>query len=98
MRLIAQVVGQLNLHRALHQPLGQLAQQAARSGDLLFGPGAGEQLIDHRVGQQRLDVLSELRTGARRPRSASATLRSPSGLAARHAGAIIRVRRLIHPA
>ena len=49
MRLIAEMVGQLDLHRALHQPLGQLRQQPARPGDLLLGPGAGQQLIDHLI-------------------------------------------------
>ena len=47
MRLIAQMVGQLDLHRALHQPLGQLRQQPARSGDLLLRASARQQLIDH---------------------------------------------------
>ena len=35
MRLKADMVGQLNLHRALHQPLGQLRQNPARARDLL---------------------------------------------------------------
>ena len=61
--LIAEMVSQLDLQRALHQPLGELAQQSARPGDLLLSPGAGEQLIDHRVGQQRLDVLGDLGRG-----------------------------------
>ena len=50
MRLIAHMVSQLDLHRALHQPLGQLRQKAARSGDLLLRASAGQQLIDHLVG------------------------------------------------
>ena len=90
--LIAEVVGQLDLHRPLHQPLGQLGEQTARTGDLLLGPGASEQLIDHLVGQQRLDLLGELGRGSGSARSASASLRSPSGLAARHAGAITGIR------
>ena len=49
MRLVADVVGQLDLHRALHQPLGQLGQQPAGPGDLLLRRGAGEQLVDHLV-------------------------------------------------
>ena len=76
MGLIAQVVSQLDLHRALHQPLGQLAQQAARAGDLLLGLCAGEQLIDQLVGQQRLDLVGELGAGSGRARSASAALRA----------------------
>jgi hypothetical protein len=43
-------------------------------------------------------VRGELGWGAGRARSARAALRSPSGLAPRHAGALIRVRDLIHPA
>jgi len=49
MRLIAQVVGDLDLHRALHQPLGQLGQQPAGAGDLLLGARAGQQLVDHLI-------------------------------------------------
>ena len=49
-RLIAQMVSQLDLHRALHQPLGQLRQQPARPGDLLLRRRAGQQLIDHLIG------------------------------------------------
>ena len=48
-RLIADVVGQLDLHRPLHQPLGQLRQQPAGPSDLLLGRGAGEQLVDHLI-------------------------------------------------
>ena len=75
-----------------------IPKQAAGTGDLLLGPGAGEQRVDQLVGQKRLDLLSELRTGGRTARSASASLRSPSGLAARHAGAIRLLRGLIQPA
>ena len=39
MWLVAEVVGQLDLHRALHQPLGQLRQQPTRPNDLVLGPG-----------------------------------------------------------
>ena len=35
-RLVAEVVGQLDLHRPLHQPLRQLAEQPARPDDLLL--------------------------------------------------------------
>ena len=48
-RLVADVVGQLDLHRALHQALGQLGEQPAGPGDLLLRRGAGEQLVDHLV-------------------------------------------------
>ena len=50
MRLIAEMVGQLDLHRALHQPLGQLRQQPAGPRDLLLAASARQQLVDHRVG------------------------------------------------
>jgi hypothetical protein len=69
------MVGQLDLHRALDQPLGQLAKQPVGTGDLLLGASAGQQLIDHPVGKQRLDLLSQLSPWT--ARSASASLRSP---------------------
>ena len=98
MRLITEMVGQLDLHRSLDQPLRELAQQAAGAGDLLLGASAGEQLVDQLVGQKRLDLLGELGAGVRTARSASASLRSPYGLAPRHAGAIRQLRGLIQPA
>ena len=99
MRLIAKVVGQLDLHRPLDHPLRQLGQQAALAGDLLTSEGAGHQLIDQLVRQKLLDAIDELGIGVRAARSASASLRSPSGLAPRHAGApILRILRLIQPA
>ena len=96
MRLIAEMVGQLDLHRPLHHPLRQLAQQTTLTGDLLTRPGAGHQLIDQLVRQKLLDPVRE-RVGLA-ARSASASLRSPSGLAPRHAGApILRILVLIQP-
>ena len=74
MRLITEMVGQLDLHRSLDQPLRELAQQAAGAGDLLLGASAGEQLVDQLVGQKRLDLLGELGAGVRTARSASASL------------------------
>ena len=50
MRLVAQMVGQLDLQRSLDQPLGQLRQHPAGPRDLLLGPGAGQQLVDHLIG------------------------------------------------
>ena len=81
MGLIAQVVGQLDLHRPLHQPLRELAQQAARPGDLLLRPRPREQLIDQLIREQRLDLLGELRPrgaarGAQRQRVAALALRA----------------------
>ena len=47
--LVAELAGQLGVHRPLHQPLGQPSKQTARTDDLLLRPGAGEQLIDQLV-------------------------------------------------
>src|SRR5581483_12250088 len=80
MRLVAEVVGQLDLERPLDQPLGQLRQQPARAGDLLLRPRAGKQLVEQLVRQQRLQLLSELGSPSRAP-AATASLRSPYGLA-----------------
>ena len=55
--LIAKVVGELDLHRPLHQTLRQLAEQPAGPGDLLLSPGAREQLVDQPIREQRLDHL-----------------------------------------
>ena len=90
MGLIAKVVGQLDLHRPLHQPLRELAQQPTGPGDLLLRASARKQLVDQLIRQKRLDLLGELRPrrGWSAARSASASLRSPSGLASLHAGAI----------
>ena len=49
MRLVAHMAGQLDLHRPLDQPLGQLRQQPAGPGDLLLGRDAREQLVDHLI-------------------------------------------------
>jgi hypothetical protein len=51
MQLIAAVIGQLDLHRPLHQPLGQLREQPARPGDLLLGTRTDEQLVEPLVRQ-----------------------------------------------
>jgi len=79
MRLIAQAVGQLDLHRPLDHPLGQLRQQPALTGDLLASPGAGHELVDQLVRQQLLDAISEPRVGVRTVRSASASLSGSRG-------------------
>jgi hypothetical protein len=55
MRLVTEMVGQLDLHRPLDQPPGQLRQQAAGPGDLRLGSRAGQQLVDHLV-RDRLAV------------------------------------------
>ncbi len=51
MRLVAQMIGQLDLHRSLHQPPCQLREQPAGPDDLLLGLGSGEQLVDDLVRQ-----------------------------------------------
>jgi hypothetical protein len=56
-RLIPKVVGELDLHRALHEPLRQLRKQPTRPDDLLLAPGAGEQLVDHLI-REKLSELS----------------------------------------
>jgi hypothetical protein len=43
------VIGQLDLHRAPHQPLGQLRAQTAGHDDLLLGIRSREQLINELV-------------------------------------------------
>jgi len=78
------MLGQLRRHRPLNKPLRQLREHTARPDDLLLGPGAREQLVDHLVGEAIADRFRKLeRLSAGRP------LRSPSGLAPRPAGALI---------
>jgi hypothetical protein len=66
--LIADVVGQLDLQRALHQPLSQLAQHAARSDDLLLGPSSSQQLVNDVVRELSADVIRHLSQDLRRGR------------------------------
>jgi hypothetical protein len=54
---------QLDLHLPA-QPLRELAQQPTRPGDLLLGSSPGVQLVEQLIGQQRLDLLGELRRGS----------------------------------
>ena len=68
MALIANVIGQLDLQRALHQPLSQLRQHATRPDDLLLGPRAGQQLINDLVGQLPADLVGHLTQDLRRGR------------------------------
>ena len=51
MRLIAEVVGQLDLHRALHQPSGQPAEQPALPENLLLAPRTRKQLVHELIRQ-----------------------------------------------
>jgi len=48
-RLEPEMVGQLDLHRPLHQPLRQLREQPAGPSDLLLAARPREQLVDHLV-------------------------------------------------
>jgi hypothetical protein len=88
------MVGQLDLHRPLDQPLGQLAQQTARADHLLLGPRADEQLVNHPVREQLPQPVTELDLPLLAARNASASLRSPYGLTPRHAGATRLLGRL----
>ena len=82
----------------VNQAYGLFFRATAGTGDPFLGARAGQQLIDHLVRQQRLDFVGEFGAGSGRARSASAALRSPSGLATRHAGALVWVLVLVHPA
>jgi hypothetical protein len=82
-RLVAEIGGQLRRQGALHQPRRQLREHAAGPDDLLLGPRAGKQLIDHLVRQ----LLAKLERELDRRRTAGRLLRSPSGLAPHPAGA-----------
>jgi hypothetical protein len=46
---VAEVVGQLGVHRALDEPPGQLRQQPALAGDLRRRARAGQQLVDQLI-------------------------------------------------
>ena len=58
--LVAQVLGQLTLHAALHQPARQVPQQALGSEDLRLAAPAGEQLVDQPVGELLAQLLRQL--------------------------------------
>jgi hypothetical protein len=64
--LVAEMVGQLGLHRPLDQPLRQPAEQPLRAGDLLRRARAGEQLVDQLVRQLRRLERIAIRTGVDR--------------------------------
>jgi hypothetical protein len=85
------MIGQLGVHRALHQPLGQLSEQPTGTNDLLLRLSAGEQLIDQlitetltQLGRQPLDV-EDVR------RRAAIPIRSPYGLTPRDGGTGIQL-------
>ncbi len=94
MRLIPQMVSELDLHRSLDQPLRQLRKQPTRPHDLLLPVGTGEQLVHHLVRKQ-LPELSRQLAHPRRSTSISPAgipLRSPSGLAPRNASGNLVLR------
>jgi hypothetical protein len=58
MGLEAEVLGQLDVHRALHQALGELREQPTGPNDLLLGLRAGEQLVDHLIRHPAASLLA----------------------------------------
>ena len=70
MRLVAEMVGELDLHRALDQPLRQPRKQATRPNDLLLRSSPREQLIDELVRQlltqPRAQAVDDALRGRRR--------------------------------
>jgi hypothetical protein len=68
MRLIPEMVSQLNLERSLNQPLRQLAQQPARANDLLLGLRACQQLVNNIVRKPASDVIRHALKDPRRGR------------------------------
>ncbi len=99
MRLVTEMLGQLRRHRPLYQPAREIGEETAGPNDLLLGPPAREQLVDQPIAQPVAHFRRQLgkRGVLRRGRSASGSLRSPSGLAALPAGAT-RLNGLIHSA
>ena len=73
-RLVANVVGQLDLHRPLDQPLGQLGEQPTGPGDLLLGARAGQQLVDHLIADPPIRRHPETPP---QPAAASRTINGP---------------------
>jgi hypothetical protein len=53
MTLVTQMVSQLDLQRALDQPLGQLREQTAGADDLLLGPGTRQRLVHDVIRKRR---------------------------------------------
>ena len=65
--LVAQMPAQLALQRPLHQPAGQIAQKAAGAQDLRLAVLAGQEFVDHRVGQLLTERLRQLADRQTRP-------------------------------
>ena len=68
MRLVAQMVGQLDLQRPLDQPLGQPRQKPSRPGDLLLGPRSRQQLINDLIGKLAAQIIRHAVQDPRRGR------------------------------
>jgi hypothetical protein len=54
------MVGQLDLERSLHQPLGQLGQRTIAPDDLLLGARAGQHVVHHLVRELASHVVDTL--------------------------------------
>jgi hypothetical protein len=68
MMLVSEVVSQLDLESALHQPLGQLRQQPTRPDDLLLSPRSCQQLVHDIVRQLATDLIGHAVQDPRRGR------------------------------
>jgi hypothetical protein len=68
MAVIADMIGQLDLQRPLHQPLRQLTQKPARADDLLLGSRAGQQLVNNVIGKLAAQVIRHVVQDPRRGR------------------------------
>jgi hypothetical protein len=67
-RLIAEMLSQLDLQRALHQPPGQLRQKPTRPDDLLLAPSPSEQLVHDLVRELASDLIRHAPKHPRRGR------------------------------
>jgi hypothetical protein len=83
MRLVPEMVGELDLERSLDQWLGQLGQQTAGPDDLLLGLRAGQQLINDLVGKLAAQVVSHVLKHPRRGRRRLAWRLAADALTAR---------------
>jgi hypothetical protein len=53
------MLAQLSTHRPLHQPAGQIGQQAARAHHLALSPSTDQQLVDQLIGQPLAHVVGQ---------------------------------------
>ncbi len=68
MRLITEMVSQLDLERPLDQPLGQLSEHPARTEDLLLRSRAGQKLVNHLIRKLAADLIRHAIKNPRRGR------------------------------